>query len=120
MPLPPLVLSMGDPAGVGPAITAAAWDALKDDSSLAFYVIGAPDLYSQHCPVQEISSPEEAAAAFGSALPVFPVGNLPEIAPGKPDAAAAPAICLRDTHSARRSVGSAGMEPVGSLGLCEP
>lgn len=92
MPLPPLVLSMGDPAGVGPAITAAAWDALKNDSSLAFYVIGAPDLYSQHCPVQEISSPEEAAAAFGSALPVFSIGNLPEIVPGKPDAATAPAI----------------------------
>nr|WP_321361897.1 4-hydroxythreonine-4-phosphate dehydrogenase PdxA [uncultured Hyphomonas sp.] len=92
MPLPPLVLSMGDPAGVGPAITAAAWEVLKDDSSLAFYVIGAPDLYNQHCPVREISSPEEAVAAFGSALPVIPLGGLPAIAPGKPDAAAAPAI----------------------------
>lgn len=92
MPLPPLVLSMGDPAGVGPAITAEAWEALKTDRSLAFYVIGAPELYRDRCKVQVISSPEEAIAVYGSALPVLPVGDLPAIEPGKPNAATAPAI----------------------------
>jgi len=92
MPLPPLVLSMGDPAGVGPSITAAAWEALKGDSALAFYVIGAPALYRRYCAVKEIASPTEAAAVFSSALPVLPVGDLPAIEPGKPDAASAPAI----------------------------
>jgi 4-hydroxythreonine-4-phosphate dehydrogenase len=92
MPLPPLVLSMGDPAGVGPAITAAAWEALKDDKSLTFYVIGAPELYRPFCAVAEISLPEEAAATFGSALPVLPIAYLPAITPGKPDAASAAAI----------------------------
>ena len=88
----PLVLSMGDPAGVGPSITAAAWQALKTDPELRFYVIGAPDLYRKHCQVQEIATPEEAAAVFGDALPVLPVGPMPEIIPGKPDKAAAPFI----------------------------
>lgn len=92
MPLPPLVLSMGDPAGVGPAITAEAWEALKTDRSLAFYVIGAPELYRDLCKVQVISSPEEAIAVYGSALPVLPVGDIPAIETGKPNAATAPAI----------------------------
>lgn len=92
MPLPPLVLSMGDPAGVGPAITAEAWEALKTDRSLAFYVIGAPELYRDLCKVQVISSPEDAIAVYGSALPVLPVGDIPAIETGKPNAATAPAI----------------------------
>lgn len=83
---------MGDPAGVGPAITAAAWQALRDDTSLSFYVIGSPELYRQFCEVTDITSPGEAAAIFGSALPVLPVGPLPAIVPGKPDPASAPAI----------------------------
>ncbi|MEZ5985579.1 MAG: 4-hydroxythreonine-4-phosphate dehydrogenase PdxA [Hyphomonas sp.] len=91
MPLP-LVLSMGDPAGVGPAITAAAWQALKDDSSLAFYVIGAPELYSGRCPVQVISTPDETATVFNTALPVLPVGALPPITPGQPASDSATAI----------------------------
>lgn len=88
----PLVLSMGDPAGVGPIITAKAWDMLKDNASLAFYVIGAPDLYRDLCPVQVIFEPSEALAHFGTALPVLPVGTMPAISAGTPDAAAAPAI----------------------------
>jgi 4-hydroxythreonine-4-phosphate dehydrogenase len=88
----PLVLSMGDPAGVGPVITAKAWDMLKDDASLAFYVIGAPELYQGLCPVQVVFEPSEAMAHFGAALPVLPVGTMPAISAGKPDAAAAPAI----------------------------
>jgi 4-hydroxythreonine-4-phosphate dehydrogenase len=83
---------MGDPAGVGPAITAEAWEALKTDRSLAFYVIGAPELYRDLCKVQVISSPEEAIAVYGSALPVLPVGAIPAIETGKPNAATAPAI----------------------------
>jgi 4-hydroxythreonine-4-phosphate dehydrogenase len=83
---------MGDPAGVGPVITAKAWDMLKDDSSLAFYVIGAPELYQGLCPVQVVFEPSEALAHFGAALPVLPVGTMPAISAGTPDAAAAPAI----------------------------
>jgi 4-hydroxythreonine-4-phosphate dehydrogenase len=83
---------MGDPAGVGPAITVAAWEALKADPSLSFYVIGAAELYRDRCNVQEIATPEETGRTFGNALPVLPVEALPPITPGTPDAASAPAI----------------------------
>ena len=83
---------MGDPAGVGPSITVQAWEALKDDPSLAFYVIGAPELYRDRCSMREIARPSEAAAIFSTALPVLPVGAFPSVSPGQPDAASAPAI----------------------------
>ncbi|MEZ5947426.1 MAG: 4-hydroxythreonine-4-phosphate dehydrogenase PdxA, partial [Hyphomonas sp.] len=88
--LPPLVMSMGDPAGVGPAITAAAWKNLRSDADFAFYVIGAPELYRPFCPTHEITSPAEAPAVFAKALPVLPVGPIPDITPGQPAPEAAP------------------------------
>lgn len=88
----PLAMSMGDPAGVGPLITVQAWQALSNDPSLTFYVIGAPELFDGKCPVQEISDPSEAAAIFPSALPVLSIGATPAIVPGTPDVATAPAI----------------------------
>ena len=83
---------MGDPAGVGPVITVEAWQALHDDPALAFYVIGAPDLYRGKCPVQVIADPSEALTTFRDALPVLPVDAMPSVSPGQPDTATAPAI----------------------------
>lgn len=82
---------MGDPAGCGPAITAAAWTALRGEPSLAFYLIGAPELMSG-VPVQVIRSPGEALKVFADALPVMALDGVPGIVPGRPDADAAPAI----------------------------
>ena len=83
---------MGDPAGCGPAITAAAWQQLRADPALAFYVIGAPALYAARVPVREITSPGEARDAFPDALPVLALADVPDVQPGQPDADAAPAI----------------------------
>ena len=89
---PLLALTMGDPAGCGPAITAAAWQQLRADPALAFYVIGAPALYAARVPVREIASPGEARDAFPDALPVLALADVPDVQPGQPDADAAPAI----------------------------
>ena len=89
---PLLALTMGDPAGCGPAITAAAWQQLRADPTLSFYVIGAPALYAGSVPVREIASPAEARAVFPDALPVLPLADVPAMQPGQPNAAAAPAI----------------------------
>lgn len=89
--LPPLALTMGDPAGCGPAITAAAWAVLRAEAGPAFYLIGAPDQISG-APVQLIASPAEAAGVFADALPVLTLDDVPNVTPGKPDEAAAPAI----------------------------
>ena len=70
-PPPPLALTLGEPAGVGPEIVAAAWRALKDGPQ-TFAVIGDADLLRrQGVPVQEIAAPAEAPAAFARALPVL-------------------------------------------------
>ncbi|WP_394692072.1 4-hydroxythreonine-4-phosphate dehydrogenase PdxA [Hyphobacterium sp.] len=85
----PLALTMGDPAGVGPEITIAAWTALKD-SGPAFFVIGDPALYDG--PVKVIQTPAQAADFFSTALPVLPaLLQKPAIA-GKADSAHAAAI----------------------------
>lgn len=85
----PLALTMGDPAGVGPEITTAAWNALKD-SGPAFFVIGDPALYDS--PVKVIQSPTQAADIFSTALPVLPVLLRKPAIPGAADSANAAAI----------------------------
>jgi 4-hydroxythreonine-4-phosphate dehydrogenase len=83
---------MGDPAGCGPAITAAAWRQLRADPGLSFYVIGAPELYAPGVPVREIAAPDEARGVFADALPVLALSGVPDIHPGAPNPDAAPAI----------------------------
>lgn len=89
--LPPLALTMGDPAGCGPAISAEAWRTLRHEANAAFYLIAAPELILD-VPVRTISAPSEAAGIFAEALPVLALEGVPAIQPGKPDEAAAPAI----------------------------
>ena len=89
---PPLALSLGDPAGIGPEITAAAWRALNMTGT-AFFAVGDPDiLRRQQVPVVEIPSAQHAPEIFARALPVlaFPAPESPE--PGRPSIANAPAV----------------------------
>lgn len=89
----PLAVTMGDPAGCGPQITAAAWLAAREHAERAFYVVAAAKLYESMAPVQTISNPSEAASCFGDALPVLPLTeDVADIKPGKPDSSAAAAI----------------------------
>ncbi len=89
----PLVLTLGDPAGCGPQITAKAWTHLKTQSEIVFFIIGEPALYERYCPVQPISHPSEAEDRFSAGLPVLPLGlDLNGIEPGNPDIKSAPAI----------------------------
>ena len=90
-PLRPLAVSMGDPAGCGPQITAKAWHALREDAGATFYVIGTPELFD--CPVSVIASPDDAAGTFADTLPVLPLrADLPAVQTGAPNSAAATAI----------------------------
>lgn len=88
-PSHPLCVTLGDPAGCGPAITQKAWTALRNEDALAFYVRGAPELY-KGVQTAVISAPAEAAAVFGSALPVLPIDTpMGAVTPGLPDVASA-------------------------------
>ncbi|MFN4040407.1 MAG: 4-hydroxythreonine-4-phosphate dehydrogenase PdxA [Brevundimonas sp.] len=89
---PPLVLTLGEPAGVGPEIVVKAWRALAA-AGPAFAVLGdAEVLKASGAPVRQIMSAPEAGNAFGEALPVIH-RPLPTIAkPGAPDPANAPVV----------------------------
>lgn len=85
----PLAVTMGDPAGVGPEITLAAWRALKD-SPQCFFVIGDAGLYGPMA--RTISSPHEASDIFGEALPVLPLALARDVTAGAPETDNAAAI----------------------------
>ncbi|MCS6624958.1 4-hydroxythreonine-4-phosphate dehydrogenase PdxA [Roseibacterium beibuensis] len=92
MPAPPLALTMGEPAGVGPEIIAAAWRSLKDGGQ-PFAVVGdAALMRAQGVPVQEIMAPADAAGIFARALPVLDSPLPAAVTPGRPEAANAGAV----------------------------
>ncbi|MAL08444.1 MAG: 4-hydroxythreonine-4-phosphate dehydrogenase PdxA [Maricaulis sp.] len=96
----PVAVTQGDPAGIGPEITCAAWRATRTTGP-AFFVIGDPSLYGDT--VMEISSPGEARAAFERGLPVLPLAlNVPAIA-GRADPSNASSVIA----SIERGVGFA-------------
>jgi 4-hydroxythreonine-4-phosphate dehydrogenase len=84
-----LALTMGDPAGVGPEITAAAWSALRH-SGPRFTVLADPAIFGGHVPVESVTTP--AAARFSEALPVLPMTLAQPVTPGAPNGANAAAI----------------------------
>ncbi|WP_242076279.1 4-hydroxythreonine-4-phosphate dehydrogenase PdxA [Brevundimonas diminuta] len=88
----PLVLTLGEPAGVGPEIVAAAWKALRADQT-AFVVIGdAALLRAQGVPVAEVGTPGDARDLSGSALPVLHRPLPAPVLVGSPDPANASAV----------------------------
>lgn len=87
----PVALTLGDPAGVGPEITAKAWAELRKTGP-CFFLIGDPQLAAAHGPVSSITAAEEAAGAFARGLPVLPVPLASSARPGSPDPANAPAM----------------------------
>ncbi|OYX48987.1 MAG: 4-hydroxythreonine-4-phosphate dehydrogenase PdxA [Alphaproteobacteria bacterium 32-64-14] len=93
-PVLPLAVTMGDPAGVGPAITWKAWEHVRNTGGRPFYVIAPPEVLAS-APnagvLETIPETGNALTTFQHALPVLPIDG-PAATPGKPDAATAPAI----------------------------
>lgn len=89
-----LALTAGDPSGVGPEIAVAAWRLRHERAVPPFYLISDPGLLRARMPDVPLAivRPEEAAAAFASALPVCPLDAGFTGVPGLPDAANAPGI----------------------------
>ena len=88
----PLALTLGDPAGVGPEITAKAWLALKDQGPV-FVAIGDGDLLAaQGVPISRVDSLAEGARSFRDSLPVLDLPLAAPVQPGRPSSAHAPMI----------------------------
>ena len=94
-PVPPLALTMGDPAGIGGEIALAAW--AGGQVRHPFFLIGdpawlAPLAVRAAVAITEITGPEQAATAYAAALPVLPAPLAAPVTPGQPDPANAPAV----------------------------
>jgi 4-hydroxythreonine-4-phosphate dehydrogenase len=88
----PLAITLGDPAGIGPEIIAAAWSALRDTEPSFFAVGDANAIAAAGCPVRHITDAREAPRGFAEALPVLDLPLAAPVTPGQPTAAAAPMV----------------------------
>jgi 4-hydroxythreonine-4-phosphate dehydrogenase len=105
----PLVVTMGEPAGIGGEIALKAWLA-RGDGVPPFYLIDDPERLVRLAvrlgwtvPVRPVATPEEAAEVFSGALPVVPIGRGLRARPGHPDPGDAPAV-LRSIENAVAAV----------------
>ena len=88
---PPIAISMGDPAGIGPEIIAKAWDARVTHHLPPFVAVGDARAIERVWagPIARVADLAEAVAAFPSTLPVLSIGDGGAIVPGQPDAGGA-------------------------------
>ncbi|KMS61503.1 4-hydroxythreonine-4-phosphate dehydrogenase [Sphingobium wenxiniae] len=117
--LPPFAVSLGDPAGIGPEIVAKSWVMREARGLPPFFAVG--DAASLRAvwlgPIAMIGTPQEAAEAFGSALPCLQIAEAGEIVPGTPgiDGARTALQALEAAVGLARSGSAAGIvtAPVG-------
>ncbi len=87
----PLVISLGEPAGIGPEIIAAAWRAMSP-SGPAFAVVGDARLLEPYVPVRTLADLSEVETQFHRALPILHLPAPHIVTPGRPDPANASAV----------------------------
>jgi 4-hydroxythreonine-4-phosphate dehydrogenase len=118
----PLAVSLGDPAGVGPELLAAAWTQREALGLPPFFAVGGAGLLAAaasssglEVPLQAISDPAEAAAVFPHSLPVLG-GWDGDYAPGLPDRGGAELALASLTEATRLAVsGAAGGVVTGPI-----
>jgi 4-hydroxythreonine-4-phosphate dehydrogenase len=93
----PLALTLGEPAGIGPDITFAAWLRRGELNLPPFYLLGDPTFLKRRAArtapdvAIAVVDPAAASAAFRTALPVVDLGVEVTAQPGHPDQSSAPA-----------------------------
>ncbi len=92
----PLALTLGEPAGIGPDITFAAWRRRAELGLPPFYLLADPAFVARRAeriapdtPVAVVK-PEAATAAFATALPIVDIAVAVSAEPGRPDQSSAP------------------------------
>jgi 4-hydroxythreonine-4-phosphate dehydrogenase len=93
----PLALTLGEPAGIGPDITFAAWRRRAELGLPPFYLLADPafvvrraERIAPDTPVAVVK-PAAATAAFATALPDVDIAVPVSAEPGRPDQSSAPA-----------------------------
>jgi 4-hydroxythreonine-4-phosphate dehydrogenase len=99
LPTPPLLLTPGDPAGIGGEIALKSWKVRQAEGVPVFAVLDDPDRLNRlgadlgwDVPVREISAPIEAAEVFDRALPVLRHDFPAPVKAGRPDPANGAAV----------------------------
>jgi 4-hydroxythreonine-4-phosphate dehydrogenase len=93
----PLALTIGEPAGIGPDITFAAWLRRTELDLPAFYLLADASFVARRIERMGLRvstaavTPAEASAAFKDALPVVDLGMTTTAQAGQPDLSSAPA-----------------------------
>jgi 4-hydroxythreonine-4-phosphate dehydrogenase len=94
----PLALTMGEPSGIGPDVTLAAWRRREEFALPPFYFLADPSFVAARarqlglaCPIETVA-PGEAVAAFARAIPVVPLNAAVSAEAGKPDPRNAQAV----------------------------
>ncbi|MCC7250747.1 4-hydroxythreonine-4-phosphate dehydrogenase PdxA [Hyphomicrobium sp.] len=95
----PLAMTMGDPAGIGPDITLAAWRERESHALPPFVVFGDPETFAARAAalgvdvaVETVTDLARAAPVFERSLPVWPFACAAPARAGKPDPRNAPAV----------------------------
>ena len=105
---PPVIVSCGEPAGIGPEIAIKAWTALRD--TLPFVWIGDPAHLPQGAPHRLISDAAQAAQVAARALPVLAHRFPAPVRPGQPaaeNAAVVVAVVARAVALVQSGAGAA-------------
>src|SRR5262249_22547873 len=104
-PAKPLAVTMGEPAGIGPDITIAAWLRRRELNLPAFYLLGEQPALGRRAKalgadIRIVSvRTSEAEATFADALPVVATGETATATPGEPDESSAPAALASIRHA---------------------
>jgi len=101
----PLALTLGEPAGIGPDITLAAWQRRAELALPPFYLLADPDFLDRRArrlglkvPLRVVE-PEGATGAVADALPVVALAEKVTVEPSHPDASSAPAAIASIRHA---------------------
>jgi len=99
-----LALTLGEPAGIGPDITFAAWRRRAELDLPPFYLLADPKFIARRASrIPEVAiaviEPLAAAATFAGALPVVDIGVSVTAEPGRPDRSSAPAAIAAIRHA---------------------
>jgi 4-hydroxythreonine-4-phosphate dehydrogenase len=93
----PLALTLGEPAGIGPDITLAAWTKRAHLALPPFYLLADPDFVARRAELLglkiplRVVEPDGALGAFAGALPIVALDEKVTAEPGHPDASSGPA-----------------------------
>jgi 4-hydroxythreonine-4-phosphate dehydrogenase len=100
-----LALTSGEPAGIGPDISLAAW-LRRDELDLPpFYLLGDRAFFAERAKILGLKvelaevGPEDARAVFAKALPVVATGEIATARPAQPDQSSAAAALSSIRHA---------------------